>query len=332
LTIIEKTHLLLLKTFILFIRALPRRAAVGLGRFFGLLAEKCIPLHRKIAEAQMRRVLGERYEDRLLRESFMHQGGLFMDMVKVAYMDDAELKKLVIAEGREHLDGALASGRNVMIIAGHMNWEILGHTPRVFDIEVCVMADFIKNPAVQAVADEIRSRCRIGVLPPKGGMVNRFIDDLKAGRIMGMIIDQRGKRENRMFCDVLGLPAPTNPAPAFIALKGDAIILPLAGFRRLDGRYIFRWYEPIDSRDFGTDYQGIESLSDCWKSGSVTGLSCAMHAWLSSVIREDPEQWFWLHCRWVRRADMAKIVKKGLDFGEYVTAQAEGYLSKRKAL
>jgi Kdo2-lipid IVA lauroyltransferase/acyltransferase len=330
-TLVQKLHLVLLKVFILIVRALPRSAAVSLGRFTGLLSATFIPLHRKIAEVQMRHALGAGYDDRHLRESFMHQGGLFFDMVKCAYMSDDELKSIVINEGRKHLDNALASGRHIIIVSGHMNWEIVGNTPRLFGIEIHVMADYIKNPAVQAIADKIRAQYRIDVLPPRGGMVNTYLNNLKAGRIMALVIDQRGKRENRLFCDVLGLPAPTNPAPAFIALKGDAIILPLVGFRRGD-KYVFRWYEPIDSRDFGTDYNLCQSLNDCWKSSAVRGLSCAINAWLSSVIRESPDQWFWLHCRWVRRSDMAKVVRKNLDFGQYVRSQVDSYLSRENVV
>ena len=330
-TAAQRAQLLLLKAVILIVRALPRRIAVRAGRAFGLLASLCVPLHREIARVQMRHVLGPDYHEGVLRESFMHQGGLFADMIRVAYMDDSELKSTVVVEGREHLDKALASGRSVMIVSCHMNWEVLGHVPRVFGIKVCVMADYIKNSAIQAMADEMRSRCRIDVLPPKGGMVNRLTDELKAGSIVGMIVDQRGKRDNGLYCDVLGLPAPTSPAPALIALRGDALILPIAGIRQGD-RYIFRWDPPIDSRDFGTDYRLVKSLSDCWKSEAVKNLSCALQSWVSSVVREHPGQWFWLHCRWLRRSDMKKIVRKGLDFGEFVRSQAHGYLQEKNVI
>jgi Kdo2-lipid IVA lauroyltransferase/acyltransferase len=324
-TVIQRAQLLLLKAITLAVRALPRRTAVRAGRIFGLLSGMFIPLHREIARIQMRHVLGPKFEEKLLRESFMHQGGLFADMVRVAYMDDRELKDNIVVEGGELFEAALASGRSLMIVSGHMNWEILGHIPRVFGIKVCVMADYIKNPAIQAMADEMRSRCRIDVLPPKGGMVNRLIGELKAGSIVGMVIDQRGKRENRLFCDVLGLPAPTNPAPAFIALKGDALVLPIACFRQGDG-YIFRWAQPIDSRSFGNDCQKLESLAESFRSDAVRGLSCAIQSWVSSVVREHPEQWFWLHCRWLRRSDMKMISRKGLDFGEFVRSHAHDYL------
>jgi Kdo2-lipid IVA lauroyltransferase/acyltransferase len=182
-----------------------------------------------------------------------------------------------------------------------------------------------KSRVVQAIADEIRSRYRIALLPPKGGMVKNYISQLRTGRIVGIIIDQRGKREDRVFCDVLGLPAPTNPAPAFIALQGDAVILPLYGFKE-GNRFIFRFSKPIDSRDFGDDYRQIDSISDCWKSSAVRDLSCALHAWISSTVREKPDQWFWLHCRWARRADMKKLIRQGGDFREFVLSQAKDFV------
>ncbi|HQJ09175.1 MAG TPA: lysophospholipid acyltransferase family protein, partial [Deltaproteobacteria bacterium] len=265
-------HLILLKGFILFVRITPYRAAAAAGRFFGLIVWACVPLHRRIAAVQIRFALGPENEKGISRRAFMNQGGLYVDMVKYAYMDDRSLSRKVTVEGGENFEAALASGRGIMIVTGHMNWEVLGHLPRLIGLEICVMADTIKNRAVQAVSEELRSRCRITVLPPRGGMVKRLTDELLEGRIIGMVIDQRGKRENRLFCDVFGMPAPTNPAPAFIALKGDALVLPVYAIRK-DGRYTFRFERPLDARSFGDDFRTITKLCDSWKSEAVRSLS-----------------------------------------------------------
>jgi len=318
-------HLFLLKAFILFVRIVPYRFAAAAGRFFGLAAWMCIPLHRKIATAQIRSALGPENEKGIARKAFMNQGGLYVDMIRYAYMSDRSLSRRITIEGREHLESALASGRGIMIVTGHMNWEVLGHLPRLTGLKVCVMADTIKNRAVQAVSEELRSRCRVTVLPPKGGMVKMLTVELEQGRVIGMVIDQRGKRENKLFCDVFGMPAPTNPAPAFIALKGDALVLPVHAVRQGSG-YTFRFEKPFDTRSFGDDFQMISKLCDSWKSKSVRDLSQAMHSWLCSAIRENPDQWFWLHCRWVRRSDMARIVRTGTDFKKFVLSQADDYL------
>ncbi|HWR67448.1 MAG TPA: lysophospholipid acyltransferase family protein [Desulfomonilia bacterium] len=323
-TIIEKINLSFLRAIIHLICIIPYRSAVVLGRSFGWLASLLLPFHMKVGVMQVRATLGIDDAEGFMRKVFMNQGELYVDAIRTAYMTDDELKAYVDFQGRQHFEQARTSGRNIMIISPHMNWEVLGNTPRILDEEICVMADYIKSRVVQAIADEIRSRYRIVVLPPKGGMVKNLINQLRTGHIVGMIIDQRGKRKDRLFCDVLGLPAPTNPSPAFIALKGDAIILPLYGFKERD-RFIFRFAKPIDSRDFGNDYQEITSISDCWKSSAVRDLSNAMHAWVSSTVREKPDQWFWLHCRWAKRASMKEIIRKGGDFREFILSHAKDY-------
>ena len=324
--IIEKINLAFLRTLIRFICIIPYRPAVALGRSIGRLASLLLPLHMKIGALQVRETLGIDDAEGFMRTVFMNQGELYVDAIRTAYMTDDELKSYVDFQGRHHFDQARAEGRNIMIISPHMNWEVLGNTPRILDEEICVMADRIKSKVVQAIADEIRSRYRIALLPPKGGMIKNYITQLRAGRIVGIIIDQRGKREDRVFCDVLGLPAPTNPSPAFIALQGDAVILPLYGFKEGD-RFVFRFSEPIDSRDFCHDYKDIERISDFWKSSAVRDLSNALHAWISSTVREKPDQWFWLHCRWAKRDEMKQVVKEGGDFREFVLSQAKNYLS-----
>lgn len=323
-TIIERISLSFLGALIRFICIIPYRSAVAIGRFFGWLASLLLPAHMKVSVMQVRATLGIDDAEGFMRKVFMNQGELYVDAIRTAYMTDDELKAYVDFQGRQYFEQARASGRNIMIISPHMNWEVLGNTPRIIDEEISVMADYIKSPVVQAIADEIRSRYRIAVLPPKGGMVKKCIDQLKSGHIVGMIIDQRGKDKDRLFCDVLGLPAPTNPSPAYIALKGDAIILPLYGFKEGD-RFVFRFSEPIDSRDFGDDYVEIGSIADCWKSGAVRNLSTAMHDWVSSTVREKPDQWFWLHCRWASRASMKRIIRQGGDFRELVLSRAQEY-------
>ncbi len=323
-TIIEKINLSFLRAIIRLICIMPYGWAVALGRSFGRLGSLILPFHLKVGIMQARATLGIDDAEGFMKNIFMNQGELYVDAIRTAYMTDSELKAFVDFQGREHFELARASGRNIMIVSPHMNWEVLGNTPRILDVEICVMADYIKSKVVQTIADEIRSRYRIALLPPKGGMVKNYINQLKQGHIVGIIIDQRGKREDRVFCDVLGLPAPTNPAPAFIALQGDAVILPLYGFKEGD-RFIFRFSKPIDSRDFGNDYKGIDKISDYWKSSAVRNLSCALHAWISSTVREKPDQWFWLHCRWARRADMKKIIRQGSDFREFVLSQAKDY-------
>ncbi|MFY9398337.1 MAG: lysophospholipid acyltransferase family protein [Desulfomonilia bacterium] len=299
---------LLIRGGIALIRALPYPLALVLGRFFGLLGWLVDPFHRRVAQIQMRHCLGDAYHPSLVRRVFMNHGDILVDTIKYAYMDDSAIRERIAIEGREHLDDALARGKGLMLITGHIgNWEILAHLPRLLGIRFCVMADVRNDPGIEAVVDGIRSRSGATILPPKGKAL-MLIRELKKGNIIGMVMDQRGKRSDGLFCELFGLPAPTNPAPAFIALKGDTVILPVTAIKER-GRYRIRFYPPREASSFG----GREAMAP---------LSRFMQSWVESVVREHPVQWFWLHCRWTRRSEMRMLIRTGGDFRSFVLAQA----------
>lgn len=312
----------LLLGFIGFIRFMPYPLAIALARSVCILGWMADSLHRKIANIQLAQALGLKKTMLLSLKVFMSQGDILVDAIKYSYMSDTELKGRVRIEGREHLEACMASSRGVMMITGHMNWEILGYIPRILGIEFCIMGDIMKIPGIQAVIEDLRSRCGITLLPPRGGMVSLLTGELKEGRTIGIIIDQRGKDNLKVFCDFFGMPAPTNPAPALIALKGDALILPVSAVRK-GSTYTFSFDKPIDSRLFGNDYREIEKIRDCWKSQAIRSLSNSMQAWLESAIRKCPQQWFWIHCRWIRRSDIKHILRSNGNFSDHVVSQAE---------
>ena len=301
----------LIKGGIALIKALPYPLAIFLGRFFGLLGWLVDPFHRRVAQIQLRHCLGEEYRPSIVRRVFMNHGDILVDTIKYAYMDDEEIRNRIAIEDKEHLEQALSSGKGLMMITGHIgNWEILAHLPRLLGIQFCVMADVRNDPRIEAVVDDIRSRSGATILPPKGKAL-MLIRELKRGNTIGVIMDQRGKRSDMLFCDFFGLPAPTNPAPAFIAIKGDAVILPVSNVKE-NGRYRIIFHPPREASSFGTGKEAIASLSQY------------MQSWVEEVVKTHPEQWFWLHCRWTRRSEMRRLIRTGEDFRSFVLSQANG--------
>ena len=293
-----------------FIRAIPYKAALSFGRSLGFLAWVLDPFHRKTADIQMKYALGKAYHPLMSLRVFMNHGDILVDTIRFAFMDKEEIRDRIVIEEREHLDRARQSNRGIMLITGHIgNWEILTHLPRILDIEFCVMADIRNDPRLEALINDIRSRSGATILPPKGKAL-MLIKRLRKGSAIGMVVDQRGKRGERMFCDLFGLPAPTNPAPAFIALKGNAILLPVYAIKK-KGSYHICFSPAVDPTAFGTGETSVEELSSY------------MQSWVASIVLQHPEQWFWLHARWTRRSDMRRIVRKRLDFRKEVLRQYE---------
>ena len=293
----------LLHGLIRFVCALPYRAALAFGRGLGQLVWVFDPFHRRVVEIQMRAALGETYRPGMSRQVFRHHGDILIDAVRYAYLDDETIRRKVTVVGREHLDAARATGRGIMLITGHLgNWEILAHIPRLLGVEFCVMADTRRDPEHESIVDELRSRSGATILPPKGKAL-MLIRELKKGRTIGFVVDNRGDRKGGIFCPVFGLPALTNPAPAVIALKGDALIVPVSAIKEGDA-YTLTFEPALDVR--------------ACKNDPVQEISNWMQAWVESVVRRCPVQWFWLYSRWIRRSEIRRVIKSGADFSQYV--------------
>jgi KDO2-lipid IV(A) lauroyltransferase len=293
-----------------FVRIMPYPAAIALGRFIGILLWAFMPLRRRITTIQMQAALGLDDVGSLALKVFMNQGENLVDAVKYAYLSDAEIREKIVVDGREFFDKALAAGKGVMFFVGHIgNWEILTHVSRLLNIEFCVMADLRKNDRLEAIVDMIRSRSGATILPPSGKAL-MLIKELKKGRLIAIIADQHGKRKGGIFCDIFGLPAPTNPAPAFLAIKGDALVVPVYTIKE-NGRYHIRFHKAVEASSFGQGKEAIQQLSD-W-----------MQSFLASVVKRYPDQWFWMHSRWMSRAKFKKNIHSPEEFKTFVLARAE---------
>ncbi len=299
------------------ILAMPYHAAIALGRLIMLLVWLFMPVRRKIVKIQMSTALGLNNPWRLVMKVFMNQGDILVDTIKYAYMSDDEIRAKVVVEGKENLDEALSTGRGLMMFTGHIgNWEVLSHISRLLNIEFCVMADIRKDERLESIIDNLRARSGATILPPKGKAL-MLIKELKKGRTIAMIIDQRGRRRDGILCNFFGMPALTNPAPAFIAIKGGSLVLG-AYIVKLHGTYHIHIDKAVDSADFGVGHDAIQDLSDF------------MHTWVEKVVDRYPDQWFWLHSRWVKRRHFAKTIKTDNDLREFTKAQAEEIKAQRK--
>jgi Kdo2-lipid IVA lauroyltransferase/acyltransferase len=296
---------------------MPYHAAITLGRSIMFLVWLFMPLRRKIVKIQMSTALGLDNPWRLGLKVFMNQGEIMVDAIKYAYMSDEEIKARIIVEGKEYLDEARQSGRGLMMFTGHIgNWEVLSHISRLLNIEFCHMAEIRKDARLESIINEVRTRSGITILPPKGKAL-MLIKELKKGRIISIIIDQRGRLRNGILCNFFGLPALTNPAPAFIAIKGGALVQGVY-IVKLHGTYHIRIDKAVDTADFGVGHDAIQGLSDY------------MQTWVEAVVERYPDQWFWLHSRWVKRMHFAKTIKTDNDFREFTKAQAEEIKAQRK--
>jgi KDO2-lipid IV(A) lauroyltransferase len=299
------------------IRYLPYFFVLNLFRSLSVIVWLVDPFHRKVASIQIQAALGLNDVRHLVLKVFMNQLDIMVDTIRYAFMSDDEIRSRIVVEGKEHMDEAQASGRGIMMITGHIsNWEILGHMKKVMGTEFCIMADIRKDPILEAIVNDIRVRCGATILPPTGTF-HLLINELKAGKTIGMVIDMRGDQKEDIYCDVFGMLAPTKTAPASIALQGNALVMPVYTIKQ-GGTYHWYFAKAVDAAQFGDGDAAVRKLSQF------------MQSWIASVVREHPEHWFWLYTRWLKRPDMRRIIKNKLDFKEYVHRKVEAVLSDQK--
>gem|GEM_PF-206023 len=314
-----------IKIFIFFVSIIPNPIAISMGRVVGLMFWALSPYHRKLVKVQMKSALGSGYSWILPFKAFMNFGIIPVEIIKFSYLHEDERKKRMLAEGMENVEAALSAGRGIMCITGHIsNWENLANIGMFIGSKLHIVMAIQRDPKLESIMNSFRDRIPgVEVLPPKGGVISTLIETLKQGKHVGMMVDQRHQRKYGLICDLMGMPALTTPAPAFIALKADAIILPVYCTRGHGNTYRVCFEKPIDPRTFGALDDSMVSLREGAQTEAVQKISDNIQSLLTSVIRKYPDQWLWVHSRWIRRKYMKQIFREGLDFREYVFKNAE---------
>jgi KDO2-lipid IV(A) lauroyltransferase len=190
----------------------------------------------------------------------------------------------VETHGFEHVDRAVAAGRQMIVFSGHIaNWEIGMLAGVQHGISVAQIYRALNNPLMDRMIARFRGdRCE---LIPKGAIAaRRAIAALRRGAHLGLLADQ--KMNDGIPVPFFGRPAMTAPALAVLALRFDCDVLPLR-VERLGGvRFRVTVFPPLSLPRSGDPHADAAAL--------MSRVNTILEAW----IRDRPEQWLWLHQRW----------------------------------
>jgi len=169
---------------IFLIRITPHAIAITIGRLLGLVFWALDPYHRRLVKVQMKYALGPGYSRMMPIKVIMNIGMIPVEIIKFSYLDVAERKKRMLVEGMENVKSARATGRGIMIVAGHIsNWENLANLGMFIDSKLHLVMAIQKDPKLEALVSSFRARLpSVEVLPPKGGMISTLTETLKQGK------------------------------------------------------------------------------------------------------------------------------------------------------
>lgn len=121
----------------------------------------------------------------------------------------------------------------------------------------------------------------------KAAMLN-IIKGLKQSKNIGLLIDQKSGGKNSIKAKFFGEDADTTTSIATLKLKYNPVIIPIFAPRGEDGKYTPLILEPVT-------YMAEEEPN---KEKKIELMTQRYNDIFEEVIRQYPEQWFWMHNRW----------------------------------
>ncbi|MFY2560095.1 lysophospholipid acyltransferase family protein [Corallococcus terminator] len=288
---------LLIRSVLLCLQPLPLGWARALGFRLGGLAYTLAGGERRKALKSLAVAFPEKSDaerQALGLASFRHLGAAALEVACTGALDRG-LEQLVAwpAEDRAVLDAALARGKGVVFISGHVgNWELLARRVSRAGYPCQSIAKETTDPRLTVLVERFRARGGVrSIWRGQEGAARAMLRALRAGEILGLLIDQDTKVQS-LFVPFFGELAATPRAAADLAVRTRAAVV--TGFcHRVEGGGYRLSMEEVP----------VPASGD--REVAALELTQALSARIEAAIRRTPEQWVWMHQRWKTRPPVA---------------------------
>ncbi len=269
------------------ISQLPYPLQMRVGHWLGILTYLLLKSRRHVVEVNLQLAfpeLDEKARAALVKAHFHSAGKGIVETMLCWWGSDAKVKRLAHFEGLKHLQEAIRSGRGILLLSAHFTSLELGVRMSTMHADVTAMYRPPSNPVIDKVMRASRER-QVGkdVIPKSN--IRGLIKALRQGQAVWYAPDQSAKNKLSAMVPFFGEPAMTNLATSRLAKMSNAIVLPFFTLRRNDGKG-YRVVILPALENFPTD----DEIADALRVNQV----------IEEVVRESPEQYFWLHRRFKR--------------------------------
>lgn len=279
------------------LRILPRKVAIWFGISAGRLAFHLLRKLRRVGVRNLELAFPEKREDErvnILKAAFRNLGRIMAVVSQFGDLTPDNLSDLI--EYNPDPDFALdyektkTDGRGRIILGAHVgNWELQAFSYPVFFEPLSFLARRMDNPLIEEMILKIRTRLGNRQID-KTNSASPILRTLRGGGTVGVLADVNSHPKEGVFVPFFGIPACTASGIAMLALRANAVIVPMFAIwdERKDKYFIYhdKIIEPVDTGDRKLDIEATTAL-------------CVSAT--ERVIRSYPEQWIWIHRRWKTR-------------------------------
>ena len=247
---------------------LSRRAGRALGSLLGGLWRIVDSRHRSAADQNVARAfpsLSSAQREVLVRGVFRHLGRTAIEFVSLSSYNAASLRRYI--EDRVRFEGLdivrpfLDGKRGGFILTAHCgNWELLGLALAVAGLPMTIVARPLDSPALNEWVDGVRGKLGSRVVGKKR-VLRPILEDVGAGRWIGILLDQNVAREEGVFVPFFGVPACTTKGLALMAIKTGAPVVPTFIRREDDGTHRVVFHPPIGNVPAGDREESVRLMT-----------------------------------------------------------------------
>jgi Kdo2-lipid IVA lauroyltransferase/acyltransferase len=275
-------------------RRLSRAFGIGLGRAVYLL-------HLRLRRVGMRN-LALAFPDKteaeravILRGVFTSLGRQLAELCQFPKYTLENVEQVVVYDGLENYDRAYARGKGVLFLTAHFGaWELSAFAHSLHGHWLHVVMRPMDNEYLDRLIQSYRTMHGNKTVG-KDDFVRGLLAAMKAGEVVGILMDTNMTPPQGVFVDFFGIPACTASGLARIALRTDAAVVP--GFTIWDealGKYRLRFDPAVELVRTG-DVE-VDIVANTQKFTKV----------IEDYVRKYPEQWLWVHRRWKTRREGEK--------------------------
>jgi KDO2-lipid IV(A) lauroyltransferase len=265
----------------------PRPLADWLGHVYACLLDIAVPRLRRIALRNLSFALPElsvaRHRE-IADGVFRSIGRLLVAFARFPAISAGNIDHWIRYEGFEHFTAARERGRGVLFATAHLgNWELSAFAHALLAQPMQVVVRPLDNRLIDRFVEQRRSSSG-NTLIGKREFARPILKALRENQAVGILVDQNASADTGVFVPFFGVPACVNISFAKMAAHSGAAVIPgFAVWRETERAYILRFYPEVPiTGDAAVDTAAIQ------------------HA-LELAIRQDPDQWLWIHRRWKTR-------------------------------
>jgi len=210
----------------------------------------------------------------------------YFDLFRLPLLDDETIRQLVVIDGWENVEAALAEDRGVIMTSAHLgSIEMMLCAMLQRGVSITIPVERIKPPELFAYISALRMSKGLKLIPIDGSLLD-LRRTLKQGGIAGVAGD-RDLTQTGQAANFFGYPAHLPDGHVRLALKTGAPLLVGFGRRNQDHSYYVYFLPAFHLPSTGPEKERI-----------AAGMRFIITE-MEKAIRQNPEQWMVTISIWV---------------------------------